>query len=157
MPVLPEDRNFVLLAGDGYVAGTALALILFPEPQLSSKTVKGRHQKHEADQAKTALTIKFFAAAIAAGMAMIWTLGHFGALDSAGYHALPSDHSLFAAIPLFGIADMIAAGLAFVLARGEHKIVRQRELGDTTGQIFSISLASVYLGFWMVTILSSRW
>ncbi len=157
MPVLPEDRNLVLLAGDGYVAGTALALILFPEPRIASKTVKGWRRKHELDQATTALKVKFIAAGLAAIMAVIWALGHFGVFDSAGYHALPSDHSLFAAIPLFGIADLIAAAQAFGIARfRSQSVIHQRELGDTAGQLYSIALVSVYLGFWLTTFASSR-
>lgn len=156
MPVLPEDRNFVLLAGDGYVAGTALALILFPEPKILPKTVQGRRRKHELDQAKTALKIKLIAAVLAAVLAVIWALGHFGAFGSTGYHALPTDHSLFAAIPLFGIADLIAAAQAFGIARfRKQAVTHQRELGDTTGQLYSIALVSVYLGFWLATSASS--
>lgn len=157
MPVLPEDRNFVLLAGDGYVAGTALALVLFPEPKIAPRTERGRRRKHELDQAKTALRIKFVAAVLAALLAVIWTLGYFGAFGSAAYHALPSDHSLFAAIPLFGIADLIAATQAFGLTklRGQS-FTHQRELGDTTGQLYSVALVSVYLGFWLATFASSR-
>jgi hypothetical protein len=157
MPVLPEDRNFVLLAGDGYVAGTALALILFPEPKIAPKKVKGRRRKHELDQAKTALRIKLIAALLAVLLAAFWALGHFGAFDSAEYHALPSDHSLFAAIPLFGIADLIAATQAFGLTKlRRQSFTHQRELGDTTGQLYSIALVSVYLGFWLATFASSR-
>lgn len=158
MPVLPEDRNFVLLAGDGYVAGTALALILYPEPRIASRSVEGWRDKHEHDQAETALKIKLIAAALAAALALIWTLGRLGALGSAAYHALPSDHSLFAAIPLFGIADLIAAAQAFGIARfRDQSATHQRELGDTTGQLYSIALVSVYLGFWLATFASSQW
>ena len=152
MQVLPEDKNFVLLAGDGYVAGTALALILFPEPRLAPKGVERRRYQHEIDQATTALKIKLAAAGFAIILAVVWVLGHLGVLSSVGYHALPSDHSLFAAIPLFGIADLIAATQAFGIAKFRHRPARhQRELGDTAGQIYSIALVSVYLGFWLAT------
>lgn len=155
MQVLPEDRNFVLLAGDGYVAGTALALVLFPEPQLLPKTVSGRRRKHELDQARTALRIKYIAAGLAAVLAAVWGLGHFG--GSTGYHALPSDHSLFAAIPLFGIADLIAATQALGIAKfRKQSVTHQRALGDTTGQLYSIALVSVYLGFWLATLASAQ-
>lgn len=152
MPVLPDDKNFVLLAGDGYVAGTALALIFFPEPQLEPKGVEGRRRQHEIDQANTALRIKIVAACLATLLAIVWTLGHCGVLSSGGYHALPSEHSLFAAIPLFGIADLIAAAQALGVARAKrYSRKRQRELGDTTGQLYSIALVSVYIGFWLTT------
>lgn len=158
MPLLPEDRNLVVLAGDGYVAGTALALILFPEPTFPPKSVKHRFRQHEYAQAETALRIKRIAMGLALVLAGIWLLGNLDFFGSPGYHFLPSDHSLFAAIPLFGIADMMAAVHASIIVRHKQEsVIRQRELGDTTGQLFSVALGSVYLGFWTVAFLSSRW
>lgn len=41
---------------------------------------------------------------------------------------------------------------AFGIARFRHRPAKhQRELGDTAGQIYSIALVSVYLGFWLAT------
>lgn len=158
VPLLPEDKNLVVLAGDGYVAGTALALILFPEPKFTANSVHP-FRTHELAQATTALKIKRIAMGLALVLAGIWLLGNRDVFGSPGYSLLPSDHSLFAAIPLFGMADMMAAAYAFIIVKRTQtaSVIHQRELGDTTGQLFSISLGSVYLGFWLTALLFSRW
>jgi hypothetical protein len=148
--LLPEDKNLMILAGDGYVAGTALALIFLPEPPLAPKSAEHRYRRHDIALAECALKIRRVATYSAIALAVFWLLGNQDAFGVSGYRLLPSDHSLFAAIPLFGLADMMAGIYAYLLTKPENQSpIRQREVGDTTGQLFSITLASVYLGFWL--------
>lgn len=164
MPVLPEDKNLVVLAGDGYVAGTAFALIALQEPRLTAEMESGRWWKHDFAQSKAALKIKLIATVFGLLLTVLWLLGSCGVFGSE-YHFLPDDHSLFAAIPLFGLADMLAGAYAFFKVRPPKrvdkeqaaKLIERRELGDTTSQLFSTCVASVYLGFWLCSFLSSRW
>ncbi len=150
MPFLPEDRSLVLLAGDGYVAGTALALILFPGPAFH-ESVRHPFRVLGESHAAIALKIKGVALTLATGLFVVWLLGH--QLFPQVYSALPADRSLFAAIPLFGIADMFAACQAIVVARWRKELpIHQLKRGDTDGQLYSIALVSVYLGFWLSTV-----
>jgi len=163
MPVLPEDKSLVVLAGDGYVGGTAFALIVCKEPSLSPNAEPERWQKHDCAQARAALKIKWIAMTIGLALTLIWLLGNRSAYGS-GYHFLPSDRSLFAAIPLFGIADMLTAAIVFLAIKlpddydeaHAEQLVRRREVGDTMGQLFSTCLASVYLGFWLSLFVLSK-
>lgn len=149
MEFLPEDKNLVLMAGDGYVAGTALALMLIPSPAFPDSQAHP-YREHGLAQAKVALRIKLIAMWLAVALFAIWLFGH---LSSSDFPALPSDRSLFATIPLFGIADMIAAVQALSIAKHkDDSPIRQQERGDTAGQLYSVALVSVYLGFWLSTV-----
>jgi len=152
-PLLPAEKNLVLLAGDGYVAGYWLAsLFIADASEILSDQVNREELKKLALGAEKER--RRVGCVLALVLALVWAVGYLADPDS--YLLMPPDRDLFSAVPMFGIGAFAAALVAPFAARravakapGKSGPQAEYRFGETRGRMWGLVLAAIYFGVWL--------
>jgi hypothetical protein len=152
-PVLPAEKNLVLLAGDGYVAGYWLASLFIADASeiLSDQVSREELKKLALGAEKERRRVGCVLVSV---LALVWIVGYL--VDPDSYLLIPADRDLFGAIPMFGIGAFAAALIAPVAARrvvakapGKSRPQAEYRYGETRGRMWGLVLAAIYFGVWL--------
>jgi len=147
-PLLPAEKDLMLLVGDGYIAGYFLTALFSVDTAALSDDVDDDEQwtlEWEGEKGRS-----WGGIALACILAVVWAIGHL--TDAGSYPLLPND--LFGAIPMLSIGVMAGALCApYFVGKAE---VRNRALAEfkfsgARGRMWGTLFAAVYIGFWLHT------
>lgn len=144
-PLLPAEKNLMLLVGDGYIAGYFLtSLFAIDEAALSDDGDEDQWTfEWEGEKARS-----WTGTAAACILAMVWAIGHL--TDANAWPLLPDD--LFGAIPVFSLGVMAAVFWApYAVGKLEvrNRPLAEYKLSGAKGRYWGVLFAFVYVGFWL--------